>query len=87
VAAQGDFKPDSESALLAELNAQLSFKVRAKDFIADQKSSGWVGWAVVRSEREKNIAKAKLEKSATLKLVQVEALTPEFEAHMKQRDK
>ena len=43
-----------------------------------------VGWAVVGTGDHKEIAKTKLDESTTLRLLQVEALTPEFEAIMKQ---
>jgi hypothetical protein len=66
------------------LNAQLPFEIPKKDFIAKQKSSTLVGWAVVRTDDQKEIAKTSLDKSPTLRLLQVEALTPEFEAIMKQ---
>lgn len=85
VASTGEFEPQSESELLAELNSQLPFTISQNHFISKKKSSGLVGWAVVRNHRERDIAKAELKKSATLKLLQIEALTPEFEAIMKQR--
>jgi hypothetical protein len=83
----GEFKPASESELLAELNSQRPFAIPQKYFISKQKSSGLVGWAVVRNDKQKDAAKAALKKSATLRLLQVEALTPEFEAIMKQHKK
>lgn len=87
VAPTGDFKPQSESELLAELNSQLPFAILQKHFVSKQRSSGLVGWAVVRNEREKDMAKTELKKSATLTLLQVEALTPEFATVMKQHKK
>lgn len=87
VAPQGQFNPQSESELLAELNSQLPFTIPQKHFISKKKSSGLVGWAVVRNDEQKDVMKAKLKKSTTLKLLQVEALTPEFEALMKQHNK
>lgn len=87
VAPQGQFKPESESELLSELNAQLPFTIPPKHFISKQKSRGPVGWAVVRNDEQKDIAKAKLKKCSTLKLLQVEAMTPEFEALMKKHKK
>ena len=81
---QGRFEPESEAAFLSELNAQLSFTIPKKHFMSKQKSGGLVGWAVVGNDKQKNIAKATLNKSATLKLLQVEASTPEFESLMKQ---
>ncbi len=87
VSPTGEFKPQSESELLAELNRQLPFAIPQNHFVAKKKSSGFVGWAVLRNDREKDLAKAELKKSATLKLLQVEALTPEFEAVMKQHRK
>jgi len=80
----GEFKPQSESELLAELNSQLSFTIQPKHFISKEKSSGLVGWAVVQSDKKKNMVKLELKASDTLKLLQVEALTPEFETVMKQ---
>ena len=85
VVAAGEFEPRSESELLAELNAQLPFAIPQKHFVSKKKSNGLVGWAVVRTDRERDMAKAELKKSATLRLLQVEALTPEFEAVMKRR--
>jgi len=87
VTPHGQFKPEFESELLSELNAQLPFTIPQSRFITKQKSSGLVGWAVVRNDEEKEVAKAKLEKSSTLTLLQVEALTPEFEDVMKQHKK
>ena len=87
VASQGQFKPESESELLSELNTQLPFSIPSKHFISKQKSSRLVGWAVVKNDEEKDLAKAKLKKSSTLKLLQVEAMTPEFEALIKQHKK
>ena len=87
VAPQGKFNPESESELLSELNGQLPFTIPQKRFISKRKSSGLVGWAVVRNDEQKDVAKAKLKKSSTLKLLQVESLTPEFETLMKQHKK
>jgi hypothetical protein len=87
VAPQGQFKPASESELLSELNAQLPFRIPQKRFISKQKTSGLVGWAVVRNDEQKDIAKTNLKKSSTLKLLQVEASTPDFETLMKQHKK
>jgi hypothetical protein len=84
VAPTGDFKPASESELLSELNAQLPFAVPKKRFISKKKPDGFVGWAVVRNDREKDVMKSELKKSTTLRLLQVETLTPELEAAMKQ---
>jgi len=84
IAPREPFSPRSEAELLSELNAQLPFEIPSKDFIAKQKSSTLVGWAVVCTDDEKEIAKIRLAESSTLRLLQVEALTPEFEAIMKQ---
>lgn len=84
VAPKDNFKPQSESELLAELNSQLPFTIPQKNFISKKKSNRLVGWAVVRNDREKDLAKSELKNSTTLELLQVEALTPEFEAFMKQ---
>ena len=83
----GEFKPQSEAELLAELNQQLPFTIPRKHFVSKQRSSGLVGWAVVRNDREKDLAKAQLKKSTTLKLLQVEGMTLEFEKLMKQHKK
>ena len=80
---QEPFSPRSEAELLSELNAQLPFGIPAKDFIAKQKSGTFVGWAVVRTDDQKETVKARLAQSTTLRLLQVEALTPEFEAVMR----
>lgn len=87
VAPKGQFKPQSESELLAELNSQLSFAIPQKQFISKKKSGGLVGWAVVKNDRQKDAAKAELAKSDTIELLQVEAMTDEFEAVMKQQKK
>ena len=84
IAPQGPFSPQSEAALLSELNSHLPFEVSKKQFIAKEKSGGLVGWAVVRTGSQVELAKAKLEESTTLRLLQVEALSPEFEAIMRQ---
>jgi len=84
VAPTGEFKPQSESELLSELNAQLPFHIPRKRFFSKKKSNGFVGWAVVRNDREKDVMKSELTESATIKLLQVETLTPELEAAMKQ---
>ena len=85
VAPQGKFTPRSEAELLSELNSQLPFTIPQRYFISKQKSNGLVGWAVVRNDEQKELVKAKLQNSTTLKLLQVEALTPEFEAIMKRQ--
>jgi hypothetical protein len=84
VAPKGEFKPQSESELLAELNSQLPFAIPQKNFIAKMKTSGLVGWAVVQNEKQKDVAKSELKKSTTLKLLQVESQTPEFKVVMKE---
>jgi hypothetical protein len=87
VAPTGPFKPETEVELLAELNAQLPFEIPLKRFISQRRSRGLIGWAVVQNDREKDMAKAELKKSSTLKLLQVESLSPEFEAVMRQQRK
>jgi hypothetical protein len=84
IAPREPFAAQSEAELLSELNAQLPFEVPKKDFMAKQKSGKLVGWAVVRTDEQKEIAKTKLNQSATLSVLQVEALTPEFRAIMRQ---
>jgi hypothetical protein len=84
---RGEFNPKSESKLLAELNSQLPFTIQPKNFIAKQKASGIVGWAVLRGDNRKDEMKAELKKSTTLNLLQVEALTPEFNAVIQDQKK
>ena len=43
-----------------------------------------MGWAVVENDQKKDVAKTKLKQSSSLRLMQVEALTPEFETLIKQ---
>lgn len=81
VAPTGEFKPQSEAELLAELNAHIPFVIPEKRFAALVRMDNGlasVGWAVVRNDKEKDLAKAELKKSTTLKLLQVKALTPEI---------
>lgn len=78
------FSPESEAELLSRLNAELPFEIPKENFITKEKSGRLVGWAVVQTDEQKEIAKRKLESSTTLTLLQVETLTPEFEAIMQQ---
>ena len=87
VAPAGEFKPQSEAELLAELNSHLPFTIDQKHFISKDKSGRRVGWAVVQDDKQKDTVKDELEKSSTLKLLQVEPITPEFEAVLKQHKK
>lgn len=83
IAPQGDFNPKSEVELLAKLNSQLPFTIAPRDFFSKQKSSRLVGWAIVQSDEEKELVKSSLKGSAILKVLQVEALTPELEAMLR----
>jgi len=87
IESRGEFNPKSESKLLAELNSQLPFTIQLKNFIAKQKASGIVGWAVLRDDNRKDEMKVELKKSTTLNLLQVEALTPEFNAVIQDQKK
>lgn len=87
VAPAGEFKPQSEAELIAELNSHLPFTIDQKYFISKDKSGRRVGWAVVQDDKQKDTVKDELEKSSTLKLLQVEPITPEFEAVLKQHKK
>jgi hypothetical protein len=51
--------------------------------VCKAKASGLVGWAIVLNDKQKDQAKEALGKSSKLKLLQVEALSPEFEAIIK----
>lgn len=85
VAPAGEFKPQSEAELLAELNSHLPFTIDQRHFVSKEKSNGLVGWALVQNDEQKDTVKNEIEKSSTLKLLQVEPLTLEFEAVLKQR--
>jgi len=65
---QEPFSPQSEAELLSELNAQLPFGIPTPDFIAKQKSGTFVGWAVARTDDQKETVKAGLAQSTTLRL-------------------
>ena len=79
IAPAGEFKPKTGADLLAELNKQLPFQVEPRRFICRVKDGKLVGWAVLGGDDQKNIVKTKLEASKSLRLLQVEATTPEFE--------
>jgi len=72
------FEPDSGKELFEAFNAAVPFDISPRDFMCKATSSGLVGWAVVSGERQKDEAKAALREATTLKLLQVESLTPEF---------
>jgi hypothetical protein len=86
VAPRGRFKPETESELLSELDAHLPFTIPRKRCFSKQKSNGLVGWVVVSDGEQKDTAKRELGRSTTLKLLQVESMTPEFGALLKQKD-
>ncbi|MFO7903621.1 MAG: hypothetical protein R6U98_13240 [Pirellulaceae bacterium] len=60
IAPKEPFSPQSEAELLSELNSQLPFEIQRKDFIAKEKSGTLVGWAVVGTGDQREIAKSKL---------------------------
>ena len=55
-------------------------------FTAKKTSNGLVGWAVVQSDKQKDFMQKALKDSRTLNLLQVEKLTREFEAILKQEN-
>jgi hypothetical protein len=74
----GEFRPETGAELLQEFNLQMPFSVRARQFLCKPKSGSLVGWVVVRTEEQKDIAKRTLRESSRLNCGQVEALTPEM---------
>ena len=84
ISPQGQFDPQSESELFAELNSQLPFEIPRNNFISKQKAGGIVGWAIVRNDQQKDVTKKKLEDSPRLKLLQVESMSPELEELFRQ---
>ncbi len=77
------YKPQSGAELLEEFNSHLPFKVSPKHFVCKYKTSRLVGWAIVRTSKQKDIIKQMLSESSALTLLQVESLTPELKALFK----
>ena len=77
------FEPQSGKELLEAFNLAVPFDVGPRDFVCKAKSSGLIGWAVVLNDEQKVQAKQALGNSSKLKLLQVEALSPEFEVIIK----
>ncbi|MHC4691864.1 MAG: hypothetical protein ACYS67_03910 [Planctomycetota bacterium] len=77
------FEPQSGKELMEAFNSAVPFDISPQDFVCKAKSSGLTGWAVVSNDKQKDQAKEALNKSSKLKLLQVEALSPEFEAIIK----
>ena len=73
------FEPISGKELLESFNTIVPFNVNPRNFICKAKSSGLVGWVIVSTNMQKDVAKASLKESSKLKLLQVEALDSEFE--------
>ena len=73
----GDFQPESGAELLQEFNRQMPFAASPRQFLCKPKSGKLVGWVVVNTEQQKDIAKRTLRDSPRLNCTQVEALTPE----------
>jgi hypothetical protein len=74
----GEFQPETGAELLQEFNRQMPFAVSPRQFMCKHKSGRLVGWLVVKTERQKDIAKQSLRESSRLNCGQVEALTPEM---------
>jgi len=74
----GDFQPESGAELLREFNRQMPFSVGPRGFLCKPKSGEFVGWVVVKTNEQKDIAKRTLRDSSRLECRQVEALTPEM---------
>lgn len=87
IAPRGAFNPGSEAELLAELNRHLPFVIKSDNFVCRRKTSGLVGWAVVKHPGEKDILKDRLRNSTTLRVLEVEELTPEVQALLKEDGK
>jgi hypothetical protein len=77
------FEPQSGKELLEAFNLAVPFDISPQDFVCKAKASGLVGWAVVLNDKQKDQVKQALGKSSKLKLLQVEALSPEFEVIIK----
>ncbi len=77
------FEPQSGKELLEVFNLAVPFDISPQNFVCKAKSSGLVGWAVILNYKQKKQAKEALKKSSKLKLLQVETLSPEFEAIIK----
>ena len=74
----GEFRPETGAELLQEFNRQMPFSVSPRHFMCKPKSGRLVGWVVVTTEKQKDIAKQTLRDSSQLNCGQVEALTPEM---------
>jgi len=77
------FEPKSGAELFEEFTRQVPFKVKSKHFIGKYKSNRLIGWAIVRSNKKKEIVKQKLNQSSTLTWLQVEPLTRQLKAIFK----
>ncbi|MBN2181711.1 MAG: hypothetical protein JW715_07335 [Sedimentisphaerales bacterium] len=79
------FKPNSGAELLEKLNSHLPFNVSPENFMCRYKPDPdrFVGWIVIPTVEQKEIVKEKLKQSSTLKLLQVESLTPQMKALFK----
>lgn len=87
VVPQGSFQPQTGAELLAELNSQLPFDIPEEHFMAKARARDIAGWAVVANDQQKDAVKRALKESSNLRLLQVEALTPAFEAILRQSGK
>jgi len=77
------FEPKSGAELFEEFTHQVPFKVKPKHFICKYKSNHLVGWAIVRSNKKREIVKQKLNQSSSLTWLQVEPLTRQLKAIFK----
>jgi len=79
------YEPESGAELLEEFNSQLPFNVKPKNFICKYKSDSdtLVAWIITNTIEQKDIIKEKLKQSSTLKVLQVESLSPEMKALFK----
>ena len=74
------YEPNSGAELLDELNSHLPFKIADKNFICKYNSGSntLTGWIITKTIEQKDIVKQELKNSPTLKVLQVELLTPEM---------
>ncbi|MDP6439602.1 MAG: hypothetical protein QGH74_08215 [Candidatus Brocadiia bacterium] len=78
------FEPSSGRELLAAFNEDVNLDVSPKRFLCKAKSKGLVGWVAVR-DTKKDVVKTRLRESPRLRLLQVEALDPQFSRIIKKR--
>jgi hypothetical protein len=77
------FEPQSGAELFEEFKSQIPFKVSPKYYVCKYRNNHLVGWAIIRTNKKKEIVKQKLSQSSTLTWLQVEPLTRQLKALFK----